>query len=94
MRFTGEEPWFVASQQGAQIYVQQWGDSGNSWWWPMVFLELDTGLIKIDVCGKIQNMHLDDCARIRVENETPIEHGDYCEWQKQEAEPHDSCTDE
>jgi hypothetical protein len=78
MRLTGKEPWFVASQQGAVIWCRQWGDS-NKWWWPMVFLDLDTGLCKIDVLGKTENKHLDDFAQIRVDQEEPIEWQDFCE---------------
>lgn len=38
---------------------------------------MDTGLIKIDVCGKTQNWHLDDVARIRIGLDEVIEWEDF-----------------
>lgn len=75
MKLTEKEPWFIASQQGAQIYVQFWGD--KKFWWLLVFVELDTGLAKIDVCGKIQNIDLSDCSRLKVDDEEPIENENF-----------------
>lgn len=64
-RLTGEEPWVKASKEGAIIFVRFWGDKIS--WWPLVLIDLDTGLGRIDVCGQTQNMHLDDCAQLRIE---------------------------
>lgn len=78
-KLTGKEEWFVASQEGETIWIRQWGDLKTDWWWPMCFCELDTGLIKIDVCGKQQNMHLDDCAEIRIGTGKIIKNEDFYE---------------
>ena len=73
---TGNEPWVIALNQGAQIWMHEWGEGGKKWWWPIVFVELDCGLIKIDVCGEIQNMDLGDCAELRIENGLIIDNDD------------------
>lgn len=70
-RLTGKEAWVVAGTQGATVWVRQWGD--KDWWWPLVFVELDTGLLKMDVVGKTQNLHLDDVAQLRINDEPPID---------------------
>lgn len=71
---TGDEPWVIAgSKNGATIWAQGWGDTGDKWWWPICDIELDCGLIGIDVCGMREIWDLSDCARIRIENHTIIE---------------------
>lgn len=61
-----EQPWFKASQQGATILIQFYADKKQDIWWPLIFLELDTGCAKIDVCGLSQNIHMSDCARLKI----------------------------
>lgn len=78
MKLTGKEPWLSKMiKDGALIWMREWGDNGG--WWPIVFVEMDCGLIKIDVCGKTQNMDLGDCAQLRIENDTIIDNEDI--WQ-------------
>lgn len=61
------------------VMAQMWGDSGDNWWWPIVIFDLDTGLCKIDVVGKLQNCHIDDFARLEVDGEIIIQDRFY-EW--------------
>ena len=70
MRLTGDEPWLSKMiNEGALIWMCEYGNM----WWPIIFVEMDCSLIKIDVCGKTQNMHLDDCDKLRIENDTIID---------------------
>jgi hypothetical protein len=81
---TGQEPWLLAGLSGSTVWGQEWGGDDRPWW-PIIFVELDTGLCHIDVMGQKDNKHLDDFARIRVNDEEPIPHGEYCDWQKEPA---------
>lgn len=68
---TEKEPWVIAGTRGgAEIWACK--QSGRSWWWPVVFTELDCALIKIDVCGKTENWDLRECI-LRINNEVLIE---------------------
>ena len=73
---TGNETWIVEANKGAVIWAQAWGDSGDKWWWPICDIELDCGLIGIDVCGMREVWDLGECARLRIEHETIIENED------------------
>lgn len=74
MGLTGNECWVIAGHKnGETIWAQAWGDDGDKWWWPITDIELDCGLIGIDVCGKREIWSLGDCARLRVEDHTIIE---------------------
>ena len=43
-----------------------WGsENGQDWWWPIVDICVETGLCRIDVCGKLQTMHFTDFLIIR-----------------------------
>lgn len=43
-----------------------WGsENGKDWWWPIVDICVETGVCRIDVCGKLQAMHIFDFAFIR-----------------------------
>lgn len=53
-----------------QLYVQQWGDTGNSWWWPLLEFCVQTGCISVDVCGMRQPMHFDNVKHFRDDNGT------------------------
>jgi hypothetical protein len=66
MRLTGNEKWFKIGLAGETIWARRWGDSNKDWWWPIVHVELDCGLIKIDVCGQTEIWGLDDCAELRI----------------------------
>lgn len=74
MRLTGNEPWVVAGLQGEDVYARRWGD--RNWWWPIVFVELDCGLIKVDVCGKTESWNLDNCAQLRIGSNVYVENED------------------
>lgn len=77
MKLTGNEKWVIAGQQGETIWARQWGSKDI--WWPILHVELDCGLIKIDVCGKIEVWKLDDCAQLRINNNVLIDCDDFYE---------------
>lgn len=64
-KLTGKEEWVTAGLHGEDIWTHRWGD-GNDWWWPIVFVTLDVGLITIDVCGMPENWDLGDCSEVRI----------------------------
>lgn len=76
-RLTGNESWVKAGVGGATIYAQEWGNSGDDWWWPICGIELDFGLITLDISGMPQNMDLGDMARIRIEEGEIIDSDDF-----------------
>lgn len=80
MRLDGNEPWLVAGQQGETVWGRDWG---SETWWPITFVDMDTGLCKIDVCGLPENKHLSDFEQIRVNDDEPIDYGEYCAWQQE-----------
>jgi hypothetical protein len=81
----GDEPWLVAGLSGSTVWGQEWGGDERPWR-PIIFVGMDTGLCHIDVMGQKDNRHLDDFARIRVNDEEPIPHGEYCDYQREPAE--------
>ena len=38
--------------------------------WPLEDLDVETGLMRVDVCGKLQVMHIDDAVLFRDANGT------------------------
>lgn len=74
---TGKEPWVVAGVQGETIWARKWGD--KDLWWPIYDVELDCGLIKIDVVGKSEIWHLGDCAQLRIGTDVLVENEDIFE---------------
>jgi hypothetical protein len=32
--------------------------NGKDWWWPVYDICVETGLVRIDVCGKLQTNHI------------------------------------
>ena len=73
-KLTGNETWVIAGcKNGETVWAQGWGESSGDWWWPITDIELDCGLIGIDVVGMREVRHLDDCARLRIENHTIVE---------------------
>jgi len=63
-RLTGNEEWVIAGQQGETIWARKWGDA--DWWWPIIDVDLETALIRIDVCGMSETWDLCDCAQLRI----------------------------
>ncbi len=41
---------------------------GDKTWWPVNDFEVQTGLMRIDVCGKLQVKHFGDVMEIRDDN--------------------------
>lgn len=76
-KLSGKEPWVIAGVAGETIWARKWGD--KDWWWPIVFVELDCGLIKIDVCGKTENWDLADCAELRIGLKQIVDNDDFYE---------------
>ena len=61
---TGQEPWVIAANAGHQLFATKWG---KEFWWPIHDIELDCGLIRIDVCGLLEILDLGDVAKIKWE---------------------------
>ena len=61
MKLTGNEKWIVAGKQGAEVYACD----GNGFY-PIVEVEMDCGLVKVDVCGAIQINDVTHCD-IKIE---------------------------
>lgn len=48
-----------------------WGsENGKDWWWPIADIDVETGCCRIDVCGKLQAMHITDFRFIRDDAQT------------------------
>lgn len=45
------------------LWVRQWGD--KDFLWPLYEICVETGLMRIDVCGKLDNLHIGDVAQFR-----------------------------
>lgn len=45
------------------LWVRQWGRT--SFDWPIYEICVETGLMRIDVCGKLDNWHIGDVAQIK-----------------------------
>jgi hypothetical protein len=41
------------------------GRTRGGWWWPINDFEVQTGLIRIDVCGKLEVKHIGDFTTFR-----------------------------
>ncbi len=39
--------------------IRTWGSRVQ---WPLEYIDAETGMLKFDVCGKLQNGHIDDVA--------------------------------
>ncbi|NMX65522.1 hypothetical protein [Pseudomonas sp. WS 5079] len=59
-------------------------ENGKDWWWPVHDIDVETGLMRIDVCGQLQACHFSDWNYLRddahvlhdrdifyIEDETP-----------------------
>lgn len=75
MRLSGNEPWVIAGNQGETVWARAWG--AMDWWWPIVGIELDCGLISIDVCGMREVWHLSDCAQLRIGEDVFIDNENF-----------------
>ena len=45
------------------LWVRQWGD--KEFLWPLYEICVETGLMRIDVCGKLDNLQIGDVAQFR-----------------------------
>lgn len=45
------------------LWVRQWGR--ESFDWPLYEICVETGLMKIDVCGKLDKLHIGDVAQFK-----------------------------
>lgn len=45
------------------LFARKWGAS--SWWWPVYDIDVETGLYRIDVMGKLDACHISDTAEFR-----------------------------
>ncbi|AOJ31394.1 hypothetical protein [Burkholderia metallica] len=49
------------------LLARQYG-SGDRWWWPVNDIDVQTGLLRIDVCGKLDVLHISDVYFFRDAN--------------------------
>jgi hypothetical protein len=49
-----------------QLYVRYLGS--KDWWWPLYDIDVQTGLHRIDVMGKLDCKHISDVAQFRDDN--------------------------
>jgi len=43
-----------------------WGsENGKDWWWPIVDIDVESGICRIDVCGMLQPKWISDFRSIR-----------------------------
>lgn len=45
---------------------------GDAWWWPVHDIEVQTGLVRIDVCGLLEAKHIGDFSCFR--DDRGVEH--------------------
>lgn len=45
--------------------AQKWGDKGDDWLWPVNDIEVQTGMMRIDVCGMLDVLHIGDIKRFK-----------------------------
>lgn len=50
------------------LWVRQWGRTDFDW--PLYEICVETGLMQIDVCGKLDNLHIGDVAQFRDDHGT------------------------
>ena len=68
MKLTGEEPWVIAGLSGETIWAKFCAK-----WWPICDVELDCGLIGLDISGKRQIVHLTECIELRIGLDTIVD---------------------
>lgn len=47
------------------LFMHEWGSEAGKWWWPVHDIDVETGLLRIDVCGKLQAKHISDAKEFR-----------------------------
>jgi len=47
------------------LFMHEWGSEPDKWWWPVHDIDVETGLLRIDVCGKLQAKHIGDAKEFR-----------------------------
>jgi hypothetical protein len=50
------------------LWVRQWGRKDFDW--PLYEICVETGLMRIDVCGKLDNLHIGDVAQFKDDHGT------------------------
>ena len=48
--------------------LRMFGDKRLDIWWPVYDIDVETGLLRIDVCGKLQAIHMGDVDVFRDAN--------------------------
>jgi hypothetical protein len=48
-------------------------ENGKDWWWPIVDICVQTGVCRIDVCGRLEVKHILDFRTIRDAGQVPHE---------------------
>lgn len=45
--------------------AQKLGDKGDDWLWPVCDIDVQTGIMRIDVCGLLDVLHIGDIKRFK-----------------------------
>jgi hypothetical protein len=66
-----------------QLYTRYLGT-----WWPVYDIEVQTGLLRIDVCGKLDVLHMDDVMKFKDDDGTEYDCDDfYCDSERAMSTP-------
>lgn len=68
------------------FFVRQAGDSWD-WAWPVYDIDVQTGLYRIDVCGRLQACHIGDAAEFRDANGVIHDSADFYTDAEREVKP-------
>ena len=53
-----------ATNKADSCFAKGWGE--KSFVWPVYDFEIETGLLRIDVMGKLEVWHMSDCKEVQV----------------------------
>jgi len=63
------------------LFIRQWGDKG--FMWPVQDMCVESGIVRIDVCGLLQAIHIGDIAELKDDGgniyESEVFYSDYIE---------------
>lgn len=50
------------------LWIRQWGD--KEFMWPVQDMCVESGIVRVDVCGRLQAMHISDIAEFKDDSDT------------------------
>lgn len=59
------------------FFAQGWGSKGDEWMWPVQDICVETGLVRIDVCGKLDRKDISDFKRLQDADGTDHDPDDF-----------------